>query len=175
MSSGKKAQNSKWKYVPPPGIEPITTCFPACRSNHSSRGRAYCTCFLSRFVEILLPYFYCGSGEVEHVQTDDLFVLIVALRHSRGYTYFSHICTRLDLPYAFLAKDINNREVKHTNVCVYQHKFPYTFICLTSQISRVLFKTWPSTYKEPSFLRFFRWTGLGRKPRLRTTVKPTAP
>ena len=119
VSNGKKAQNSKWKYVPPQGIEPMTTCFPACRSNHSSRGRAYCTCFLSRFVEIPLPYFYCGSGEVEHVQTDDLFVLIVALRYSRGYIYFSHICTRLDLLSAFLAIDINNREVKHsTNVYV---------------------------------------------------------
>ena len=108
----------KRKYVLPPGIEPMTTCFPACRSNHSALGRSYCTRFLSRFVEILLPYFYCGSDEVEHVQTDDLFVLIVALRHSRGYTYFSHICTRLDLPSGFLAININNREVKHTNVYV---------------------------------------------------------
>ena len=29
-------KNSKWKYIFPPGIEPATPCFPACRSNHSS-------------------------------------------------------------------------------------------------------------------------------------------
>ena len=127
-ATGRKAQNSKWKYVPPPRIEPMTTCFPACRFNHSARWRAYCTCFLSSFVEIPLPYFYCGSGEVEHVQTDDLFVLIVALRHSQGYTYFSHICTRLDLPSGFLAIDINtgwprtleNRENREND----EKKFP---------------------------------------------------
>ena len=60
--------------------------------------------FLSSFVEIPLPYFYCGSGEGEHVQTDDLFVLVVALRHSRGYTYFSHKCTRLDLSTVWLSR-----------------------------------------------------------------------
>ena len=33
-----EAQSSKWKYVPPPGIEPATPCFPACRSNHLAIG-----------------------------------------------------------------------------------------------------------------------------------------
>ena len=36
-----EAQSSKWKYVPPPGIEPATPCFPACRSNHLSLSQTY--------------------------------------------------------------------------------------------------------------------------------------
>ena len=34
MESKRKVQNENKIYVPPPGIEPAISCFPARRSNH---------------------------------------------------------------------------------------------------------------------------------------------
>ena len=38
VRSEKLANNSKWKYMHQPGIEPVTSCFQACRSYNSAIG-----------------------------------------------------------------------------------------------------------------------------------------
>ena len=37
-ATGTDRNNSKWKCIPPPGIEPATPCFLVWRSNHSAIG-----------------------------------------------------------------------------------------------------------------------------------------